>query len=249
MKKQSLSTSHGSDAFTLVELLAVIGILGILMSLMVPTVSFVREHAKSTQCVNNLRQWGLAMAAYLDEKQGVFPTDGTDGGAGTPSAQKPDAWYNVLPPYLNGVDTMAALVSKNQAPIPGKGKSFFLCPSSRDDPGYSGSSFFSSYALNHWINAEKGKGFTKRLRLTQIHNPSVFVVMSESPDGRTASVHPSTMIGEGGFTGFRHRGSANALFADGRVASIPQKIGWHEGMALTDNAGDFQWNPQDEVIQ
>jgi prepilin-type processing-associated H-X9-DG protein len=64
-----------------------------------------------------------------------------------------------------------------------------------------------------------------------------------------ASVHPSVMMSDDGLTGFRHRGSANALFADGRVAKIPYKTGWRSGMGLSDNAGHFQWNPQNDNVQ
>ncbi len=248
MKKTPLCDKSANNAFTIIELLVVMAILAILMGLLVPAVNILRESGKATECSNNLRQWGHAMAAYLDDKRGVFPSDGADGGTGTPSAKQADAWYNTLPPYLHE-ETMAALVAADKVLIPGRGKSIFLCPNSRIDSGQSSSKFYSSYALNYWINADKGEGFSKRIRQTQIKNPSVFVVMSESPDGKSANVHPSTMIIDGGFTGFRHRGSANALFADGRVSKIPQKIGWRDGMALRDNAGGFQWNPQDEIIQ
>ncbi len=64
---------HSRRGFTLIELLVVIAIIAVLIALLLPAVQAAREAARRAQCINNLKQMGLAVANYESSNQCIPP--------------------------------------------------------------------------------------------------------------------------------------------------------------------------------
>ncbi|OGV55620.1 MAG: hypothetical protein A2X49_02625 [Lentisphaerae bacterium GWF2_52_8] len=80
--------------FTLVELLIVIAIITLLAAMLLPGLKKANDLAKKIVCLNNLKQWGVAVDSYVIDNNGCFPLAAYDP---APSGQ----WYNkFLAPYL-----------------------------------------------------------------------------------------------------------------------------------------------------
>jgi prepilin-type N-terminal cleavage/methylation domain-containing protein/prepilin-type processing-associated H-X9-DG protein len=102
-------------AFSLIELLVVIAIIAILMALLMVAVQKTREAANRCQCVNNLRQMGIAFHLYHDSMN-VFPSE--DGCA-------PSFYYQILP-YVEQQNQQGEMTNQVLA------FKLYLCPSRRD---------------------------------------------------------------------------------------------------------------------
>ena len=77
-----MSASRPQRAFTLVELLVVIGIIAVLIGIILPALARARESAESVQCMSNLRQIGGAMVIYVNQSNGWLPVAPMSGSPG-----------------------------------------------------------------------------------------------------------------------------------------------------------------------
>ena len=94
-----------SRAFTLIELLTVVAVIGLLVALLLPAVQQARESSRQTHCQNNLRQLGLGLNNYLTST-GVLPFGvGADGDSATPTYTSLNnrrySMHSQLLPYLD----------------------------------------------------------------------------------------------------------------------------------------------------
>lgn len=138
-------------AFTLVELLIVIAIIGVLVALLLPAIQSAREAARRSSCSNNLRQIGIALHHYHDANKRFPPS------AIIPAGRTADGWSAQarLLPYLEeqGLENLIDWKRPyNVQPDVTKVRvAPYVCPAEiRDEPRPDGS--LMHYPLNYGIN-------------------------------------------------------------------------------------------------
>lgn len=151
--------------FTLVELLVVIGIIALLISILLPSLSAARESANTVKCLSNLRQLGQATIMMSQERKGLIQTV-TDHSfviqidpSRTKFFYKADGflmdWASALLPYLGDTSGQTFFENKNKSQV-------FLCPSDKwqlsSEPGYrmwnNVPDFDAFYPISYGINAD-----------------------------------------------------------------------------------------------
>ncbi|MBU0715757.1 MAG: DUF1559 domain-containing protein, partial [Verrucomicrobia bacterium] len=127
-----------SSGFTLVELMVVVAIIAILLMLLIPNIRTMREKAWSSNCQNNLRQYGIAMNQYMADKSGYFIYPGAGGQnagrgydasetglkgtygdrvspSGGQAGSEMDYWKNMIPAYIPAEVTIQSLSAGNSS--------------------------------------------------------------------------------------------------------------------------------------
>ena len=128
------------DGFTLVELLAVIAIIGILAALLLVGVSRAKGKAQRIQCANNLRQLGQAMQLFIADSH-VYPLE-INGGY----------WKGKYTEHFSSWN--AVLENEMSTHFPRKGwtepKGVWECPAAKRPPDYPPNKVYSEYGYNSY---------------------------------------------------------------------------------------------------
>lgn len=210
--------SARSAAFTLIELLTVIAIIGILAAIIIPAVNGVRNSAKKSMCASNVRQWTQAVLLYANEHKGAYALRATANDGST------NAYWNEI---HNNVNSML------YGPY---FERFSNISNARTCPAYetpAGTNPIRCYSMNRpYIDSKNNVAAINAISFKAISNPAKMLLMVEtepSVDGSTnanpwfigkadLTTKVSPLFTDG--TKQRHGTAVNAAFADGHVTTI-----------------------------
>ncbi|MDR1281899.1 MAG: prepilin-type N-terminal cleavage/methylation domain-containing protein [Opitutaceae bacterium] len=182
-------------AFTLIELLTVIAIIGILAGILIPTVSSVRKSARKAECISNLRQlYGVVILCTQDNRD-LLPI------AFDNTTRQGWRWYMTEHGYLD-----------KKTGITG-------CPEQRRAHPDTGDPLASTYSMNRNLCLSPPN---PRKHYTDIATPSRTLLIC---DGRKDSngTWNETVAGESGnLPAAAHKDDVNLLYADGHVGATRQ---------------------------
>ena len=227
-------TPRRRDGFTLVELMVVIGVIGILTSLLLPALGLAKEKAKSIQCAGNLKQRGMAFMMYAADFDGNLPPYCYVGGAS-------DYYTNLL---ANGQYLPVPVWDNKSWGIP-KHSGVWGCPSGRGSFGYG---VLTAISGGHW--GFKPWTIAPYIPFSRIRRPAALILAADSCNSGvesdfTGSYQPwdigfwcpldvggSYIASGNNHVSNRHSNGANITFADGHV-------NWLGFRAIQSNADDL----------
>lgn len=109
---------HRKPAFTLVELLVVIAIIGLLIALLLPAIQSAREAGRRMECLNNLKQFGIALHAYHNDFE-TFPVGNVEPPNSFEDIDDTGGWWGFqarLLPYFDGGKSIYQLCNFSYSP-------------------------------------------------------------------------------------------------------------------------------------
>ncbi len=196
---------RGTGAFTLVELLTVIAIIGILAALLMPALEQAKARARRIQCVGNQKEIGLALHLFANDHSGKFPTQVSTNDGG--SLEFVTAGYHIHGPFYFSFQHFRPLAGTLGTP------KLLACPA--DLERWAGTNFiqFNNRNLSYEIGLITDAGNPGVILAADRNAPSHPDPAYNSPDIRLIPCPPG--LNHWGLN--LHERKGNLLFSDGHV--------------------------------
>lgn len=214
-------------AFSLVEMLVVVSIIAILAFLALPALAKAKTRIRNSQCLHNLKQFGIGLHLYAAEHDDYLPEEGSP----TPGSGRLRAgWYVTLPRVMGSPPYYEMPWRTNASmPLP---RSLFLCPS---NSRRSTNNNLFHYCLNEHVD---GTGNRDRpVKLSSLPQTAQLVYLFDN--GRRAAVAQQNNVHTN-----LHSEGAQFLFVDAHTAHFKNLAYWDfvRNRGRLDNP-DLLWRP------
>src|ERR1035441_9445604 len=235
MKPCSENGPLARTGFTLVELVVVVAMVGLLASMLAPTMARTKPNSASFQCLNNLRQLAFAWKMYAEDNNGglVYNRDG----ASTGKSLGDEAWVGGWLDYTANTDNTntALLIDHNKYPYGAylgpyiKTPLAFKCPADRSTALMAGGPMprVRSVSMNNCVGtgsitwSRYGVSFPRCSNFAQIKLPAyMFVLLDEREDSINDGcfeTDPNTLYQIVDYPASYHNNAGSFSFADGHA--------------------------------